>query len=88
VFYSGVYKTDHNAKLKSAILIANAKHRRKTRDKDADECERGGNHSAVQGIDSENKTGFRDCRHKEPGTSEPKTERSTERTEEYAVTHR
>jgi hypothetical protein len=43
--------------------------------------------AAVQGISSENKTSFRDCWHEEPGTSQPGTEWSTSRTEEYAVRH-
>ena len=72
--HSRVCKTDHRAKLKADILNGNAKHRRKTRDNQAGECERSGNHSAVQGTSSENKTVFRDCRREEPGTSQPRPE--------------
>jgi hypothetical protein len=53
--YPRVYKTDHNAELKSDILVENVKHKRKTRDNQARECERIGDHSAINGISSGDK---------------------------------
>jgi hypothetical protein len=80
-----VCKSDHNAKPKSDILVNDAEHERKTGSNEAGKCERGGDHSALQGIRSENTTVFRDCGHEEPGKSLPGNEWSTSRTEKYAV---
>jgi hypothetical protein len=78
-------KVTTNAGGTSGILTGNAEYNRETRDNEAGEREGSGGHSAIRRTRRENKTAFRDCRHEEPGTSQPRAKWATSGTQEYAV---